>query len=159
MESMGIPQARRLPLLLLDFEDRGGPPAPSLSNEQRGRLARLLGEDVGTNPRDWAELYDRVIATAPTPLSPELAAEANRVIAGLCVIASAARRGDGEWADCPFGQRGCGGFPGGGRAGYGEAGDRDIAEMIEDIGGGFGEAEIREMAKKCCDRCPAESAR
>lgn len=62
---------------------------PPVNERTRRRLTRLLGSDAGTDPQKWDALYEATIASAPTPLSPQLRREADAVINGFtkCAIA------------------------------------------------------------------------
>ena len=46
----------------------------------REDLTEFLGEDAGSDLLDWYELYDEVIDVVPTPLTPQLHQETNRVV-------------------------------------------------------------------------------
>jgi hypothetical protein len=52
----------------------------SLPDDVREKLSQLLGEYDGRTLDEWERHYDLVIHDRPTPLTPELSAQANRVI-------------------------------------------------------------------------------
>ncbi len=54
-----------------------------VDEDTRARLARLLGQDVGSGFDDWAALYDSVTVNGPTPLPDAVGDETDRVIAAM----------------------------------------------------------------------------
>jgi hypothetical protein len=55
-----------------------------LSDETRESVKGLLGADAGKKYRPWLALYDKVINDVPTPLTPEVRAEADRAV--MCAM-------------------------------------------------------------------------
>jgi hypothetical protein len=91
VEIMRVPQAARARLALIT--------AGRVSGEDRFRLRQMLGRDAGTSVDAWRALYDKVAPQLPTPLSPQQAAEADRILGAIEWFARETRkRGDGSVA-------------------------------------------------------------
>ncbi|HET6246155.1 MAG TPA: hypothetical protein VFE47_00505 [Tepidisphaeraceae bacterium] len=70
---------------------RGHSP-PAFDAATQNRLTRLLGTNAGADARDWESLYERIISTAPSPLSADQRKEADLVNASADRLFAAAAR-------------------------------------------------------------------
>lgn len=75
LAEMGVPSAA-FPMLAI-AQARGSRP---LSEPARKRLVRLLGTDAGADLEPWFNVYDAIVGTRPTPLSPELARDTGKTL-------------------------------------------------------------------------------
>jgi hypothetical protein len=94
LEKMRVPQVAEFILIEhWSVQMAFHPNSPlQLHAEIRKRLTRLLGSDAGADPHDWDDLYQTAIASAPTPLSPQLRSQADAVMTAFNKYAAARNR-------------------------------------------------------------------
>lgn len=94
LEAMGVPQASLAILRNIAVYEAPSPTAADfpIPSDDRQKLARLLGKDAGPNFLAWTSFYDATDGKHPTPLTPEMAADLDRVIHAITSYWDASQR-------------------------------------------------------------------